>query len=134
MSRRELWNGRTQKERVLDALRTHRRHGVTQVDFDLPVVIDGGPPIKRVAARVLELLNDGHRITDGGRRASCKIYLLKEEAPSAPAPSPAAISPAAPSAPAPSTEAAVVAAPHPVEGRLFTLPPAGPYDDADIAA
>lgn len=67
----------TQAERVLRALERAGRHGVTQVDFDLPDVIDGGPPIKRVAARVHELREQhGHRITEHGRRHKCVVYVL----------------------------------------------------------
>ena len=72
----------SQKARVLRALQTHPR-GITQVDFLLPDVIDGGKPITRVAARVEELADDGYRITDGGTRDECKVYVLSgaQEAP-----------------------------------------------------
>jgi hypothetical protein len=67
----------TQRERVLRALQRVGSHGLTQVDFDLPAVIDGGAPIKRVAARVEELRRDGCRIDVlPARRNRCVVYVL----------------------------------------------------------
>lgn len=68
----------TQAARVLAALRKHGR-GITQVDFLTPTV-DGGAPITRVAARVLELKQDGHHIVKDGERDSCAIYKLEYDA------------------------------------------------------
>ena len=65
----------TQKTRVLRALRRHPE-GITQVDFLLPNVIDGGPPITRVAARVRDLRTDGHEILVDGERNGCAVYVL----------------------------------------------------------
>lgn len=67
----------TQAERVLAALYKRGRHGLTQIDFDLPDIIDGGPPIKRVAARVEELRNQGFRIASGERRQKCVVYRVE---------------------------------------------------------
>jgi len=66
----------TQCERVLAALERSGAHGITQVDFALPNVIDGGPPITRVAARIKELRDQGHPIRNGHIRDRCRIYRL----------------------------------------------------------
>lgn len=66
----------TQTERVLNALQRYPR-GITQVDFLLPDVIDGGPPITRIGARILELRDAGHKITSGPRRDKCVTYKLE---------------------------------------------------------
>lgn len=71
---------RSQQGRVLAAMERRRDRGVTQVDFDLPGVCDGGAPIKRVAARIDELIGDGWPIEKSGRRAGCVIYRLPNEA------------------------------------------------------
>jgi hypothetical protein len=42
----------------------------------LPDVIDGGPPIVRLPARVDELRAAGHHIEHAGRRNRCAIYRL----------------------------------------------------------
>jgi hypothetical protein len=68
----------TQRQRVLRALQHVRGTGLTQVDFDLPGVIDGGAPIKRVAARIEELRRDGYRIDVlPARRNRCVVYVLR---------------------------------------------------------
>jgi hypothetical protein len=67
----------SQRDRVLAALYRRGRHGLTQIDFDLPDVIDGGAPIKRVAARVEELRDQGFRITSGERRNKCTVYRVE---------------------------------------------------------
>lgn len=76
----------TQAERVLRLARLRGEHGFTQIDFDLPGVTDGGTPIKRVAARVLELREQGYGIDSGERRQLCTVYRLTAdvEAPAAP--------------------------------------------------
>jgi len=66
----------TQSERVLRALQRAGDRGVTQVDFALPDVIDGGPPITRVAARVKDLREHGHMIVAAGTRQQCRVYAL----------------------------------------------------------
>lgn len=76
----------TQTERVLAALAANPDRGITQVDFSLPNVIDGGPPITRVAARIGELREDGHNVISDGHREKCRVYKLI----------PAAVSPGAP--------------------------------------
>lgn len=68
-----------QKARVLAALRSRGAHGITAVDFLLPDVIDRGKPVTRVAARVLELRQDGHRIVVEGERDGCYVYRLLED-------------------------------------------------------
>lgn len=69
----------TQTERVLAALRIHLG-GITQVDFLRVPTIDGGSPITRLAARILELRDDGHPILDAGTRDGCKLYRLGQPA------------------------------------------------------
>lgn len=72
----------SQKGRVLDSLRAAGRRGVTQADWSgVNGTPDDGPPITRLAARVLELQNDGHRIMTGGRRDRCRVYVLGEPTP-----------------------------------------------------
>lgn len=68
--------GVTQSERVLRALQAAGERGVTQVDFALPDVIDGGPPVTRVAARIKDLRQHGHTIVAAGLRQSCRVYQL----------------------------------------------------------
>jgi len=69
---------KTQAERVLDALRRAGQYGITQVEMYSPG--DGGPPIARLAARVLELRDQGHQIVSDGRRNKCAVYVLTEPA------------------------------------------------------
>lgn len=72
----------SQRDRVLKALERAGEHGITQVDFLAPGVIDGGDPITRLAARVHELINqDGHSIVKDGQRNACDVYKLIERAP-----------------------------------------------------
>lgn len=70
----------TDKERVLRRLRAG--HDVSPLDFDATsdAVVDGGKPIKRVAARINELRDDGHRIDTVGRRNRCALYRLIRDA------------------------------------------------------
>lgn len=70
----------TQTERVLRALQAAGDRGVTQVDFSLPDVVDGGPPITRVAARIKDLREHGHMIVGAGIRQSCRVYQLVAQA------------------------------------------------------
>lgn len=68
----------TQTARVLAALRAHPERGITAVDFLRIPTIDGGPPITRVAARILELREAGELIVDAGVRDKCRIYRLEQ--------------------------------------------------------
>ena len=78
-----------QKARVLAALRIRGAHGITAADFAAGRVIDGHKPIMRVAARILELRQDGHRIVvEGERDGGCYVYRLLEDAQDTPAPRP----------------------------------------------
>lgn len=72
----------TQTQRVLLALRA-RPEGITAADF-MPPTIDGGKPIMRVAARIYDLREEGHRIADGGKRGTLDVYVLRAEAPPKP--------------------------------------------------
>lgn len=67
----------TQKDRILAALYRAGKFGISQIDFDLPDVIDGGTPIKRVAARIEELRDQGFAIRSGERRAKCVVYRIE---------------------------------------------------------
>lgn len=68
----------TQTTRVLRALRLAGPRGITQADFDYRPV-DGGKPIRRLAARIKELRYDGHPIaTSGVRRNQFAVYVLTE--------------------------------------------------------
>lgn len=92
----------TQQERVLKALKARGREGITVADFLLPDVIDGGKPITRLAARILELRDKGHEIAVVGERNCCAVYRLYWDAEHVPTPKP--------------TE------PTPEDGQLFGLP------------
>lgn len=65
----------TQSKRVLRALRRHPE-GICQPEFLLPNVIDGGPPITRLAARIRDLRSQGHEIVTDGERYGCAVYRL----------------------------------------------------------
>jgi hypothetical protein len=69
-----------QVDRVLELMRQRGEFGVTQVDFLLPDVADGGPPITRLGARVQDLEEQGHVISASGRPNKCVIYRLEREA------------------------------------------------------
>jgi hypothetical protein len=81
----------SQRARVLAALRSRGADGVCSVDFLLPDVLDGGSPITRLAARMLELREDGHEIQVIGEKHGCAVYRLMRDAqdarPVPPAPS-----------------------------------------------
>ena len=64
----------SQTDRVLAALKRAGPRGITQIDFDLPDVIDGGTPIKRIAARVHEI-RKGLEVTEDGWRQKCRVYV-----------------------------------------------------------
>ncbi len=76
----------TQTERVLAALKAVGPRGVTGYDFSGPVVIDGGHRVMRVAARVLELREQGHRVASAGWRDGHRVYRLESGVEVAPAP------------------------------------------------
>jgi len=70
----------TQKERVLKAILDAGQNGIRPEQFLAPNVCDGGKPILRLAARVLDLKNEGHAITCRvDRISSTAIYTLKGE-------------------------------------------------------
>lgn len=67
----------TQTERVLRSLEAAGPRGVTQADWSgLHGTPDAGPPITRVAARVLELTRSGHVVEKRGKRDRCAVYVL----------------------------------------------------------
>lgn len=70
----------TQKQRILNALRTAGGRGVSPTDFLAPNVCDGGKPILRVAARILDLKHEGHNI-DCQTEAGVAVYVLRDSAP-----------------------------------------------------
>jgi hypothetical protein len=72
---------KSQKRRILDALRNEGSRGITSVDFDPPHVYDEGDPIQRVAARILDLKGDGHDITTDGTRNGVAVYRLRQPKP-----------------------------------------------------
>lgn len=69
-----------QQSRVLKAL---QRGPVCATDFQLPFVVDGGPPILRVPARVKELRDLGYEIVADGWRDKCREYRLVVDVPAA---------------------------------------------------
>ena len=73
----------TQKERVLRSLKAAGSRGITQADWTgaYGPTPDGGPPITRVAARVLDLSRDGHVIAKGAIRDLCRVYRIEPSAP-----------------------------------------------------
>lgn len=79
----------SQRKRVLAALRVRGARGVCAVDFLAPDVIDGQAPITRLAARMLELREDGHEIKVIGEQHGCAVYRLMRDAQDDPAPAPA---------------------------------------------
>jgi hypothetical protein len=72
----------TQVERVISAARS--LDGVCQVDFLLPDVCDGGPPITRVGARIQDAEERGFVFETLGWRDRCKVYRLLAEPDAAP--------------------------------------------------
>jgi hypothetical protein len=71
---------RSGAERVLDLARRRGRRGVHQTDFDVGRVVDGGKPIRRLAARVDELKRDGHWFTTRRNRDRTITYILVRDA------------------------------------------------------
>lgn len=66
----------TQRDRVLAALRRAGRHGLTQVDFHAPDVVDHGAPITRLSPRIRELRELGHKIDVRRERKGLARYVL----------------------------------------------------------
>ncbi len=72
---------RSGAERVLDLARRRGRAGFHSSDFDVPgQTADGGPPIRRLAARVDELRNQGHWFNTRKRRDRTVEYVLVRDA------------------------------------------------------
>lgn len=67
----------TQKARVLKLLRRAGRRGITQLDADRPA--DGGPPIRRLAARISDLKDLGYVVESRTRRRKFVVYTLVRE-------------------------------------------------------
>jgi hypothetical protein len=68
-------------ERVLAVARERGRRGVHASDFDVPgQTVDGGPAIRRLAARVDELRNLGHRFETRTRPDRTVDYVLALDA------------------------------------------------------
>jgi hypothetical protein len=63
---------RTQTERVILAAKSFR--GVCAVEFMAPDVIDNGPPITRLAARIFDAERQGHIFEVIGWRNKTKVY------------------------------------------------------------
>ena len=78
---------KTQNERVAALLRQAGRCGLQQQDVDGPV-LDGGPPIRRLASRISDLRDRGWMIDASARRSKMAVYRLISE-PAAPAQQPA---------------------------------------------
>lgn len=68
----------TQTDRIAAALKAHP-NGVTQADWTGPHTIDNGPPILRLAARILELKTRGFPIEIVGTRDRCAVYQLDRD-------------------------------------------------------
>lgn len=66
----------TQNDRVLAALKQAGKRGVTELDFEAPRVTDGGKPIRRLAARVCDLRNQGLPVLTVGERDGVAVYVL----------------------------------------------------------
>jgi hypothetical protein len=68
-------------DRVLALARARGRRGVHSSDFDVPgQTVDGGLPIRRLAARVDELRNLGHRLETRTRPDRTVDYVLTLDA------------------------------------------------------
>jgi len=71
---------RSGAERVLELARLRGPVGVHQTDFDAGRVVDGGRPIRRVAARIDELRGAGHWFTTRKHRDRTVTYVLVRDA------------------------------------------------------
>lgn len=83
-----------QTDRVLALLQRRGAQGITPIDFLLPGVADGGKPITRLAARIKDLRDAGHRI-DSGVAGGVAVYRLASAASSGPEAQQSAHTPAA---------------------------------------
>jgi hypothetical protein len=63
-----------QRQRVLRHL--ERAGRTNQGEWISAPAVDGGPKITRLAARILELKDDGHRIGKSGRHGRYHVYCL----------------------------------------------------------
>ena len=111
---------KTQTERVIAAARSYR--GITQVDFLLPGVCDGGAPITRVAARLHEADLAGYTFECLGRRDKCKVWRLVSEPDAA-----RNVSTTTPPVDGPLRPADVSLSAEPEAERLFTTAEAKPH-------
>jgi hypothetical protein len=69
---------KSDKARLLAALRYEGNRGITTLDFEPPHVWDEGDPIKQIARRIYDLRQDGHDIVTDGKRQGVAIYKLRE--------------------------------------------------------
>jgi hypothetical protein len=65
---------------VLELARRRGRAGVHQTDFDAGRVVDGGKPIRRLAARIDQLRNEGHWFNVHRRKDKTVDYVLVRDA------------------------------------------------------
>lgn len=68
---------RTQRDRVLVALKRAGRRGLTQIDFHAPHVVDGGTPITRLAPRIRELREQGYTIVSRRDNGLARYVLIQ---------------------------------------------------------
>jgi hypothetical protein len=107
---------RSGAERVLELARKRGTYGIHPTDFDAGRVVDGGKPIRRLAARIDELRDQGHWFDTRRHRDRTVTYVLVRDA--------AAV------------ELVLSRAGEPEPERLFEPPPAPPlnalhdWDDA----
>jgi hypothetical protein len=69
----------TQTKRVRAALERAGKQGVSPTDFLRYPTVDGGPPILRLAARILDLRNDGLSIESSTDPNGVARYVLVSE-------------------------------------------------------
>lgn len=107
----------TQRDRIRDAL---ARGPVYPIDYLRYPTIDGGPPILRVAARVHELRQDGHQITETRAQDGTAVYTLA--APHIPGGKEAPHRASPPMAPPPSAEQAAAREPSLFDPEPYARP------------
>jgi hypothetical protein len=71
-------NRKTDKARLLAALRYEGARGITTLDFEPPHVWDEGDPIKQIARRIYDLRQEGHDIVTDGKRQGVAVYKLRQ--------------------------------------------------------
>lgn len=71
---------RSGAQRVLELARRRGSQGVHQTDFDAGRVVDGGRPIRRLAARIDELRDAGHWFTTRKHQDRTVTYVLVRDA------------------------------------------------------